>query len=63
VSNAGSDAQSADAPVTVPAGLAGYRSGHLTKILAPLAVALLALALALPPLIAYRMSSKRRSVQ
>jgi ABC-type phosphate transport system substrate-binding protein len=60
VSNSGSGTQSADAPVTVPAGLAGYRSGHLTKVLAPLAVLLLVIGLALPPLIAYRMSAKRR---
>jgi hypothetical protein len=46
--------------VTVSAGLAGYRSGGLTKVLAPLAVAVLVLALALPPLIAYRMAAKRR---
>jgi ABC-type phosphate transport system substrate-binding protein len=63
VSNSGSSPQTADAPVTVPAGLAGYRSGHLTKILAPLAVALLALALVLPPVIAYRMSTKRRAAR
>jgi phosphate transport system substrate-binding protein len=50
----------ADAPVTVPAGLAGYRSSHLTKILAPLAVVLLLLALVLPPVLAYRMAAKRR---
>jgi phosphate transport system substrate-binding protein len=59
VSNStGSD--SADAPVTVPAGLAGYRSSHLTAILAPLAVVLLILALILPPVVAFRMSAKRR---
>ncbi len=59
VSNSnGSD--EADAPVTVPAGLAGYRSSHLTAILAPLAVVLLILALVLPPVVAYRMSAKRR---
>jgi phosphate transport system substrate-binding protein len=51
--------QTADAPVTVPAGLAGYRSSHLTAILAPLAVALLVLALVLPPVIAHRMSRRR----
>jgi phosphate transport system substrate-binding protein len=50
----------ADEAVNVPAGLAGYRSNHLTAILAPLAVVLLILALALPPLIAYRLSAKRR---
>jgi phosphate transport system substrate-binding protein len=59
VSNSnGSDG--ADAPVTVSAGLAGYRSSHLTAILAPLAVVLLILALVLPPVVAYRMSAKRR---
>ena len=46
--------------MTVPAGLAGYRSSHLTAILAPLAVVLLLLALVLPPVVAYRMSVKRR---
>jgi phosphate transport system substrate-binding protein len=59
VSNTGGS-DSADAPVTVPAGLAGYRSSHLTAVLAPLAVVLLILALVLPPVIAYRMSAKRR---
>ncbi len=58
VSTGGSD--NADGPVTVPAGLAGYRSSHLTAVLAPLAVVLLLLALVLPPVIAYRMSAKRR---
>lgn len=53
----------ADAPVTVPAGLAGYRSSGLTKILAPLAVLMLALALVLPPVLAYRMSAKRRGAE
>lgn len=53
-------ADSADAPVTVPAGLAGYRSSHLTAVLAPLAVVLLIMALVLPPVVAYRMSAKRR---
>jgi hypothetical protein len=46
--------------VTVSAGLAGYRSSHLTEILAPLAVVLLILALVLPPVVAHRMSEKRR---
>jgi hypothetical protein len=54
---------SADAPITVPTGLAGYRSNHLTSILAPLAVVLFILAMALPPVIAYRMSGKRRGTQ
>ncbi|MBV9487458.1 MAG: substrate-binding domain-containing protein [Frankiaceae bacterium] len=53
----------ADAPVTVPAGLAGYRAGHLTKILAPLCVVLLILALVLPPVIAHRMSARRGGPQ
>jgi phosphate transport system substrate-binding protein len=59
VSNS-SGTDSADAPVTVSAGLAGYRSSHLTAVLAPLAVVLLILALVLPPVVAYRMSAKRR---
>jgi phosphate transport system substrate-binding protein len=54
------NAGGADAAVNVPSGLAGYRSNHLTAILAPLAVVLLILALALPPIIAYRISAKRR---
>jgi phosphate transport system substrate-binding protein len=57
---ANSDSTSTDVLVTVPAGLAGYRSSHLTAILAPLAVVLLLLALVLPPVVAYRMSVKRR---
>jgi phosphate transport system substrate-binding protein len=57
---ANSDSASTDVLVTVPAGLAGYRSSHLTAILAPLAVVLLLLALVLPPVVAYRMSVKRR---
>jgi phosphate transport system substrate-binding protein len=58
-----SGAESADAPVTVPAGLAGYRSSHYTAVMAPLAVFLLILALVLPPLIAHRMSARRRSLE
>jgi ABC-type phosphate transport system substrate-binding protein len=57
--NNSSGAQDADAPVTVPAGLAGYRSSHLTAVLAPLAVVLLILALVLPPVVAFRMSKRR----
>jgi phosphate transport system substrate-binding protein len=57
---ANSDSPTTDVLVTVPAGLAGYRSSHLTAILAPLAVVLLLLALVLPPVVAYRMSVKRR---
>jgi phosphate transport system substrate-binding protein len=53
----------ADAPVTVPAGLAGYRNSSLTKILAPLAVLMLVLALVLPPVLAYRMSARRRGAE
>jgi phosphate transport system substrate-binding protein len=57
VSTAGGT-QAADQAATVPANLAGYRSSHLTAILAPLAVLLLLLALVLPPVIAVRL--KRR---
>ncbi|HTW21044.1 MAG TPA: substrate-binding domain-containing protein [Mycobacteriales bacterium] len=52
--------EGADQAVTVPAGLAGYRSSHLTAVLAPLAVALLVLALVLPPLVAHRIQAGRR---
>jgi phosphate transport system substrate-binding protein len=55
-----SSADNADAPVTVPAGLAGYRSSHLTRLLAPLAVLLLIVALVLPPVVASRMAARRR---
>jgi phosphate transport system substrate-binding protein len=47
-------ANNADAPITVPTGLAGYRSNDQTKVLAPLAVLLLLLALVAPPLVARR---------
>jgi phosphate transport system substrate-binding protein len=47
-------ANNADAPITVPTGLAGYRSSSQTKVLAPLAVLLLLLALVAPPLVARR---------
>jgi phosphate transport system substrate-binding protein len=55
-----SGADNADEPVTVPAGLAGYRSSHLTRVLAPLAVLLLIVALVLPPVVASRMAARRR---
>jgi ABC-type phosphate transport system substrate-binding protein len=51
----GGSQAAADQAVTVPADLAGYRSSHLTEILAPLAVLLLVLALVLPPVIAVRL--------
>ena len=54
-----STANTADAPLTVPTGLAGYRSNTTTKVLAPLAVVLLLLALAAPPLLARRLSRRR----
>jgi phosphate transport system substrate-binding protein len=57
------DTNTADAPVTVPAGLAGYRSSHLTLVLAPLAVILLLLAIVLPPVIAARMTANRRGTE
>jgi phosphate transport system substrate-binding protein len=50
---------SADAPLTVPTGLAGYRASGQTKVLAPLAVLLLLLALVAPPLVARRWGSRR----
>jgi phosphate transport system substrate-binding protein len=55
----GGAASSADAPLTVPAGLAGYRSSAQTKVLAPLAVLLLLLALVAPPLVARRWGRRR----
>jgi hypothetical protein len=54
-----SAANTADAPLTVPTGLAGYRSTNTTKLLAPIAVVLLLLALAGPPLLARRISRRR----
>jgi phosphate transport system substrate-binding protein len=53
--------QQADAQLAPPAALDGYRAGHSTKYLAPLAVVLLILALVLPPVVAYYMAAKRRS--
>jgi ABC-type phosphate transport system substrate-binding protein len=58
VSTAGA-ASSADAPLTVPTDLAGYRSNSEAKILAPLAVLLLLLALVAPPLVARRFGRRR----
>jgi phosphate transport system substrate-binding protein len=52
-------ASSADAPLTVPSNLAGYRSSGQTKVLAPLAVLLLLLALVAPPLVARRFGRRR----
>jgi phosphate transport system substrate-binding protein len=57
---ANSSATTTDEAVTVPAGLAGYRSSRMTAVLAPLAVGLLLLALILPPLLARRMSARNR---
>jgi phosphate transport system substrate-binding protein len=59
--DSGTTAQ-ADQQLTASAGLAGYRASHLTRVLAPLAVLLLLVALVLPPVIAYRMSVKRRGL-
>jgi ABC-type phosphate transport system substrate-binding protein len=59
VSGTSTTPATADAPLTVPTGLAGYRSSTETKVLAPLAVALLLLALAAPPLLARRLSRRR----
>jgi ABC-type phosphate transport system substrate-binding protein len=59
VEGSSSTANTADAPLTVPTGLAGYRSSTTTKVLAPLAVVLLLLALAAPPLLARRLSRRR----
>ena len=51
----------ADAPVVAPPSLAGYRSSHSTKVLAPLAVILLLVALVLPPFVAHRMAANKRA--
>jgi ABC-type phosphate transport system substrate-binding protein len=47
------------APQTVPADLAGYRSGHLTAILAPLAAVTLLLVLVVPAALGVRMSRRQ----
>ncbi|HTR69527.1 MAG TPA: substrate-binding domain-containing protein [Mycobacteriales bacterium] len=60
VAASGGGTQSADESVTEPASLAGYRSPHLTAVLAPLAVLLILAILILPPVIAYRMSGRQR---
>jgi ABC-type phosphate transport system substrate-binding protein len=52
-------AGNADAPLTVPSNLAGYRSSGQTKVLAPIAVLLLLLALVAPPLVARRFGRRR----
>jgi phosphate transport system substrate-binding protein len=60
VETTGGTASAADAPLTVPTGLAGYRSSSATKVLAPLAVLLLLLALVAPPLVARRIARRRQ---
>lgn len=49
----------ADQPTTVPADLAGYRSGHLTSILGPLAALVLLLVLVVPAVMGVRMTRRR----